>query len=472
MARRCRLRRRVGPRAWPSCVDAWVVEKPALPTAAADLPRAPKVIARRPGVLQALIVSTLPASLYEEVRVVATPVVLAWRLGPGSGAAMGVAHMYAVELLMSLVVARLCRRQEALSLGRLLLLASWLNFFGLVGMALGALDAAGAGLWLFVAGHATYTLGAMMRDVVFPALVACFPVGEINQATASKRALGHVGALLGGGLLALRWWRMYALAQLLGTALSLRLLSRTLPRLERLDLSVSRAPHRADAAALAELGHAGALRRCPPRPSASSPSPLGRFALLVAARFLISAGVVSTSAAVMLPLLESRLPAEARDLSGAASLLVGGGVVGHVAGLAANLTLVACRFSYCARHLLLASSAYVAAMAALLAVGSVPQYLLATVALRGARTAAKAASDAIAFRTAKGLGATKSTALLSRRMAFKLGLLAGKYCLATSLSVVGGELGLSVAIGAGVLASSLAMLLHLPACLGEIDAAA
>lgn len=386
--------------------------------------------------LRALSASLLPASLFEEVRCVVAPVVMAQYGVDGSSIATGVAHTYFVELILAIGVAHWCGRRQALGCGRLVLVAGWLNLVGMVTMALSEVV---GGLHMYLCGHVTFALGSMIRDVALPALTTCFPVEEINQLNAFRRAFVHIGALLGGALISAGLLRAYCLVQAAGLALSLRTLSRVLPHLKALD--------------------------CPAPPGPKRLPACGGFLLLVLARFLTSAGIVSTSGAVMLSLLRARMPQEQNDLQATVRLMAGNSVVGHVAGTAVNVVLGWSNLSYGLGHVVASTALYTAALACYPAVASARQYFLVTVLLRGARTLSKAASDAIAFRAAKELHEHRSAALVSRRIAFKLGQLAGKYSVVPLLAIQDTDVAFHYIFGMGAATSIIAAVLHLPACI-------
>eukprot|EP00445_Apocalathium_hangoei_P013429 CAMPEP_0203873616 /NCGR_PEP_ID=MMETSP0359-20131031/19841_1 /ASSEMBLY_ACC=CAM_ASM_000338 /TAXON_ID=268821 /ORGANISM="Scrippsiella Hangoei, Strain SHTV-5" /LENGTH=457 /DNA_ID=CAMNT_0050792317 /DNA_START=51 /DNA_END=1424 /DNA_ORIENTATION=+ len=384
--------------------------------------------------LWALTASLLPASLFEEIRCVATPLALSQHGSDTHGIAMGVAHIYLLELLLAALVARLCSRSEALNCGRLLLLAGWLNLFGLVAMSLSSLG----GVPLYLCGHLTYSLGCMVRDVVFPALTACFPVEDMSQLLAFKRMFVHVGALAGGALIAMNMLRCYIFALALGMGLSLRMLFQILPHLDAMDTA--------------------------PRPKAKPAPAFTGFWLLIAARFFTSVGIVSTSGIVMLKLFETRAPAEYDYFRHASKLIAGHGVVGHLAGLAVNFFLGWHKVSLGFTFLLVSTLLCILATLSYPMMSTLPQLLLATAVYRGARTVVKAASDALALQSARDLDSRKSAALVSRRVAFKVGQLAGKYSIAPLLALPDGELALQLIFGGGAAMSLVGALLHWPAC--------
>lgn len=399
----------------------------------------PKTFTKRNGFVPlrhvwAVTASLLPASLYEEVRCVATPIALSQHVSNQDGLAMSVAHIYFIELLMAVGVARLCSRQEALNCGRLLLVAGWLNLAGLMAMALSNFG----GVELYVCGHMTYSLGTMVRDVVFPALTSCFPAQDMNQLLAFKRMFVHVGALIGGALIAMNMLRCYLLVLAMGMGLSLAMLSRVLPYLEAFD----------------NVAH--------PR-TKQTPAFTG-FWMLIVARFFTSMGLVSTSGVVLLKLFTTRAPFGYDQYQFASKSIAAHSVIGHVAGILVNLMLGWLKISYGIRDLLFATMTCVVCTCSYPVVASVPQYLVATFIYRAARTLAKAASDAIALQCAKDLDSRKSAALLSRRVAFKVGQLVGKYCIAPLLALPDADFSLYLIFGGGAAMSILGALLHIPAC--------
>ncbi|CAK0907610.1 unnamed protein product [Prorocentrum cordatum] len=329
-----------------------------------------------------------------------------------------------------------------------------LNTVGLFAMGLtvaGGLGGPSSGGWelrAYLCGHAAYTLGSMIRDTIFPPLTACFPEDLVNRLSANRRSLVHVGALVGGTLVAAGRLGSYILAQAAGMLLCLALLARTVAAPGALDsLAGAPAPSVRAAAPVAVLSCGGAGRAFP---------------LLVLSRFFQSLGFVSTSTVVLLVLLRANV----RELGagGAASLVASAGVVGHFAGLAANLGLGRRRAPYGVPHVLASAALYSLAMGCYPSVRTPAQFLAVTAALRGARTLGKATSDALALRAARPLGPRKAAALLARRMAFKCGLLAGKYGVAPLLALGDEQLALRLVFALGAAASLLGALLQLPTC--------
>merc|ERR1712113_749850 len=118
-----------------------------------------------------------------------------------------------------------------------------------------------------------------------------------------------------------------------------------------------------------------------------------------------------------------------------------------------------CRMCYGMRHLCVSAALYSTALACYPSIASPWQYLAITVAVRGARNLGKATSDALAFRVAKRLHSQKAAALLTRKLAFKFGQLAGKYMFVPLLAI-GDEVAFRVIFAAGVIASLASAALH------------
>ncbi|CAE8681441.1 unnamed protein product [Polarella glacialis] len=326
-------------------------------------------------ILWALSLGQLPASLYEELRGVAAPVLLFGELGTGRGAALGLAHLFLLELVLATVVSwavsrgaswRLGRPEslrratktldEPAGLGRMLLLAVVLNMSGLAMMLVAGVLASGhesrrSPVHLFVCGHVTYSLGSMIRDVVFPTLATCFSEEVITQLNAHKHVLMHTGALIGGGLIAAGFFRCYLAAQFLAMLMGVRALLSAVAAIDQLkplkvpksrssvELLPSHASsfvaqqgfqssHQADVGLAAmpalplEVAHGRRSRAdmmLPPKLQASplivctqqrehvGPHPnYKRFSLLVLARFVQSWGFAFTSPVMILGLLRAR----------------------------------------------------------------------------------------------------------------------------------------------------------------------
>jgi len=366
--------------------------------------------------LWAVSLSQLPASLYEEVRGVVMPALLMHHAGSSPRAALGVAHMYLLELLLAYFIGRFCRARQALSLGKMLLVAGMLNLAGLVAMVL-SLGSGTFALQVYVFGHVTYVLGATVRDSAFPMLATCFPEEHMARLNAHRHVLMHAGALLGGMMIAVGMARSYLLLQVGVMAVSLGPVARAIPCLNAFDC--------------------GSLRQAP-----ATSAPCWRFGLLAAGRFFQSWGLVSASGTVMLAFLRARMPVGLLGGQSAAGLLASAGVVGHVAGLLVNLALGRCRWAQQGGAGLLIISAVAFAFALLCCsevVGTPMQYLAIMLLLRGARALGKASSDVLALRAARQLGPGRAAALAARRAAFKAGQLVGRYSLAPLLAVAGGD---------------------------------
>eukprot|EP00930_Biecheleria_cincta_P033277 TRINITY_DN23040_c0_g1_i1.p1 TRINITY_DN23040_c0_g1~~TRINITY_DN23040_c0_g1_i1.p1 ORF type:complete len:479 (-),score=86.71 TRINITY_DN23040_c0_g1_i1:108-1544(-) len=452
-------------------------------------------------ILWAVCLSQLTANLYEEVRGVAAPVLFAQHLGGASGsAALGLAHLFLLELVVTCLIAFFCsgRRTagkpdlrgegflELLGLGKIMLLAVLLNAVGLAVMVCAcAISVRSSGkegcvVQLFACGHIAYSLGSMVRDTVFPTLATCFREELVVHLNARKHVLMHLGALVGGGFVAAGLFRCYVMFQAAGFLLGLGFLLSAQNDLDAMSPMPSRG-QAGSASLYSGCGLQAALLQPMGEQSkkqADDSKPRASFGLMILARFVQSFSFAFSSPVIVLNLLQSSglvHPTHGAGAGGASSttwtsaaqLLASANVLGHVSSLAVNLWLDRQRRLAWHRSFLLASLTYAISVSLMPILRRPEQYLVLAAALRGARALGKAASDAMTFRVGKHLGKDRAPAFFARRTAFKVGLLSGKYGLATFLSGQPGEnlpFGLIFAIAAATsVAATVLQLLGLSA---------
>jgi len=384
-------------------------------------------------VLWVLSMSQLPASLYEEVKVVAVPFLMMHHTGSSHRAAMGMAHFYLLEVMLACTVARWSGHLNSLHLGRLLLLAGTLNIVGLLAMGI-SVSLATLGLQTFLCGQIACAVACCMREFAFPLLTTCFPEEQIGQLAAHRRALMHLGALLGGFMVAAELLRLYLFFQALGMLVSLGMLILILPCIAQLDLVQN--------AQVRPAGSNSALSACK------------GFGVLVASRFFQSLSFVSASTTVMLCLIRTHIAPQALGAWTAVGLLGAASTLGHVTGLATNLLLGRQRAAHCLRPLTLSSAASAASLLCFAVAGTPGQYLAVALMSRAARSINRVTSDVVVLREAKRLGkAERAAGLVARRAAFKAGQLAGKYGIVPLLALQDQELALWLILTSGATAS-------------------
>eukprot|EP00929_Paragymnodinium_shiwhaense_P023840 TRINITY_DN14834_c0_g1_i2.p1 TRINITY_DN14834_c0_g1~~TRINITY_DN14834_c0_g1_i2.p1 ORF type:complete len:449 (-),score=43.79 TRINITY_DN14834_c0_g1_i2:124-1470(-) len=351
----------------------------------------------------------MPVSLYEEKRCVLTAMLLS-RIagGDAAGVALGMAHAYLLELIVTFGVARCWHRSRYLGLGRLLLVAGLMDVVGLAMIGSAAFGLGGQRpLVIYWSGQCIHTIGASVRSLTFPMLSTCLPENAMHQLTAQRRTLKHLGAILAGVLLVLLPLWVYFALVVGGMATTLAIGSQIVPSLSP---SVNVQLHARGERP--ELSLAGCRR----------------FSWLVAGRFCQSLGFGCTSAAVMLAFLRLQvLSAGPGNQASAERLTIVGSTLAHVIGLILNMFLGCRCIAYRPRTLCVAVGLYAALLLCYLSVGCPSEYLLVGALLSCARSSAKATSDALANRCARDLGPERAVAMQGRKMAFKAGLLVGKY---------------------------------------------
>lgn len=189
-----------------------------------------------------------------------------------------------------------------------------------------------------------------------------------------------------------------------------------------------------------------------------------RFSWLIAGRFCQSVGFGCTSAVVMLAFLKLQvLPASAGGQASAERLTIVGSTSAHVIGLVINAFLGCRCIEYHPRNLCVAVGIYAGVLVCYPAVASASEYLFVGALLSCARSTAKATSDALANSCARqSLGAERAVALQMRKMAFKAGLLVGKYSVVPLLMFPQGGHQFPLIFSFSAVASCIGALLHLP----------
>lgn len=388
-----------------------------------------------------LSMSQLPASLYEEVKAVAVPLLMLHHTGSSHRAAKGIAHIYLLEVLLTCVVARWSGQLKSLHLGRLLLVAGILNIIGLFAMGI-SVSLTNLGLQTFLCGQVACAVACCVREFTFPLLTMCFPEEQIGQLAAHRRALMHLGALLGGCMVAAELLRTYLLLQALGMLISLGLVILILPCIAQLDL--------AQTAHVKASGSSSALSACK------------GFGVLVAARFFQSLSFVSASTTVMLCLIRTHMAPPALGPWTAVGLLAAASTLGHLTGLATNLMLGRQKAAHFMRPLTLSCAASAASLLCFVAVGTPGQYLAVALVSRAARSLNKVTSEVVVLREAKRLGrAERAAGLAARRAAFRAGQLAGKYGIVPVLALQDQELALWLILTSGAAAAILGGMLQI-----------